>query len=174
MMFFYSHLYIVLIFTVRNEVAKDMFLQACVCPHGGGSASVHAGIPHPPEKTPPREQTHPPEADPPGNRHPPRSRHPHPQSRHTPQSRPPQGAHTPGSRHPPGADTPLRDGHCCGRYASYWNAFLLVLKMRLRCCWSLLFRPVLRKCNNNRRNDSLLSTSIGSPSHRQVWIDCKR
>ena len=35
---------------------------------------------------------------------------------------------------PPGADshwadtprqTPLRDGHCRGRYASYWNAFLL-------------------------------------------------
>ena len=25
-------------------------------------------------------------------------------------------------------DTP-RDGHCCGRYASYWNAFLLVLEL---------------------------------------------
>ena len=34
--------------TVHNEVAKVMFLQACVCPHrGGGSASVHAGIPTP-------------------------------------------------------------------------------------------------------------------------------
>ena len=21
---------------------------------------------------------------------------------------------------------PLRDGHCCGRYASYWNAFLFL------------------------------------------------
>ena len=41
-----------------------MFLQACVCPHGGGSASVHAGIPHPLEQTPlgvdtPREHTPP-------------------------------------------------------------------------------------------------------------------
>ena len=36
---------------------------------------------------------------------PPRSRHP------------PPGADTP----PPGAETPPgRDGHCCGRYASYW------------------------------------------------------
>ena len=33
---------------------------------------------------------------------------------------------------------------------------------------SLLFCPVLRKCNNNRRNDSLLPISLGSPSHRQV------
>ena len=37
------------IFTVGNEVAKVMFLQASVCPRGGGvSASVHAGIPRPP------------------------------------------------------------------------------------------------------------------------------
>ena len=25
----------------------------------------------------------------------------------------------------PGADTPVANGYCCGRYASYWNAFLL-------------------------------------------------
>ena len=25
-------------------------------------------------------------------------------------------------------ETPDRDDHCCGRYASYWNAFLLVLQ----------------------------------------------
>ena len=25
------------------------------------------------------------------------------------------------------ADPPGKDGYCCGRYASYWNAFLLVL-----------------------------------------------
>ena len=39
-----------LIFTGRNEVvAKVMFLQACVCPRGGGvSASVHAWMPCPP------------------------------------------------------------------------------------------------------------------------------
>ena len=32
------------IFTVRNEVAKVMFLHLSVCPQGGGS-SVHAGMP---------------------------------------------------------------------------------------------------------------------------------
>ena len=32
---------------------------------------------------------------------------------------------TPPGRPPPlWADTPLPGGHCCGRYASYWNAFL--------------------------------------------------
>ena len=45
----------------------------------------------------------------------------------------PQGSvcrHPPGSRHPWEADTPSEadtpppNGYCCGRYASYWNAFL--------------------------------------------------
>ena len=86
-----------IIITVRNEVAKVMFLQACVCPHGGVSASLHAGILHPLEQTPPWEQTPP-------------DRHPQEQT-------------------PPGADTlpSPRDGHCCGRYASYWNVFLLLI-----------------------------------------------
>ena len=48
------------LFTGRNEVvAKVMFLLVSVIlSTGGGSASVHAGIPHPPR------------ADPPGSRHP--------------------------------------------------------------------------------------------------------
>ena len=28
----------------------------------------------------------------------------------------------------PQEQTPPRDGHCCGRYASYWNAFLFQMK----------------------------------------------
>ena len=74
-----------MVITVRNEVAKVMFLQVSVCPQGGlgVSASVHAGIP-PPEQTPP------------WSRHPPEP---------TPQEQTPQ-EQTPPSRHPPGADTP--------------------------------------------------------------------
>ena len=56
-----------LIITVRNEVAKVMFLHVSVIlSTGGGSVSVHAGIPPPPnqgpspEQTPPWEQTPPP------------------------------------------------------------------------------------------------------------------
>ena len=28
-----------------------------------------------------------------------------------------------------GVETPSRDGYCCGRYASYWNAYLLKINL---------------------------------------------
>ena len=106
------------IVTVRNEVAKVMFLQASVCPQGGGWGCLSqcmvgytpgADIPRsrrPPGADTPPEQTHPLEQTPP------------PGSRHHP-----PGVDTPQSTHPP---PPPRDGHCCGRYGSYWNAFLFI------------------------------------------------
>ena len=42
------------------------------------------------------------------------STHPRTKGRHFPRTK---------GRHPPG------DGYCCGRYASYWNAFLLLLSI---------------------------------------------
>ena len=42
-----------MIFTVRNEVAKVMFLHLSVCPWGGRSASVQGYYPPPPEQAPP-------------------------------------------------------------------------------------------------------------------------
>ena len=79
-------------------------LQASVCPQGGVCLSACWD-------TPPGADT--------------------PLGVDTPQHTPP-GADThtleqtsPGSRHPP----PRRDGHCCGGYASYWNAFLLVWEL---------------------------------------------
>ena len=36
--------------------------------------------------------------------------------------------------HPPGPGTPPRYGHCCGRYASYWNAFLYILYFTIMIC----------------------------------------
>ena len=112
-----------IIITARNEVVKVMFLQASVCPQRGVCLSAWWDT-HTPEQTPPR-------ADTPRSRHTPleqtphRSKHP-PRSRHLPQSRHPSWEQT-----PPRADTPLgsrppsppRDGHCCGRYASYWKSF---------------------------------------------------
>ena len=77
------------IITVRNEVAKVMFLQASVCPRGGGGVCLSAcwdtTLPEqtPPRAdtpqradTPPQEQTPPPKSRPPKSRHPPRSRPP--------------------------------------------------------------------------------------------------
>ena len=52
------------LFTVRNEVAKVMFLHLCVCPQGG-SASVHTGYPPPPKQVPSPESRYPPEQVPP-------------------------------------------------------------------------------------------------------------
>ena len=76
------------IVTVRNEVAKVMFLQACVCPHGGGVCLSACW-----DTTPPLGSRQPP----PWSRHPtPRSRHPPPGSR-----QPPLGADPPSERRPP-------------------------------------------------------------------------
>ena len=80
-----------------------------------------------------------------GGRHPPPGTHPlarHPPSRH-PLGRHPQANTLPGQKPPLPSGcwdthTPLHSacwdaptsppaGHCCGRYASYWNAFLLSL-----------------------------------------------
>ena len=44
-----------------------------------------------------------------------------------PEQIPPREQALPRSRHPP--PPPPADGYCCGRYASYWNAFLFDL-----CC----------------------------------------
>ena len=142
-------------FTVRNEVAKVMFLQASVCPRGGGGWGGGGVCLSACWDTPPRADTpgsrHPPEQTPLQSRHP-LSRHPcradthpqeqtppgvdTPQSRHPPGSRRPRADTPPGSRHPPRADNPPgsrhpppphpRNGHCCGRYASYWNALFFI------------------------------------------------
>ena len=139
------------------------------------SASVHGGIPPPLEQTPqsrhPPGADTPLGADkPPRSRHP---RSSPPRSRHPPEQTPP-GADTPRSRHPthptpradtpPGADTPQadtpqeqtppyrsrhpppqRNGHCCRRYASYWNAFLfpIILHVMTSSLDPLLIQEVI-------------------------------
>ena len=133
----------------------NIFTPVChsFCSQGGSLPQCMLG--YPPEQTPPGADTHdtpppgqqtPPGADiPPRGRHTPRadtpqeqtplhgSRHPL-QSRHPPEQKPPRGRHPPGADTPlgadppkpptpPGADTSIRS--TSGRYASYWNAFLL-------------------------------------------------
>ena len=69
-------------YNYRPRRSCEGYVFTPVCLSTGRSASVHAGIPPPPEQTPP-EQTLPDQAP-----------------------------------------APRADGYCCGRYTSYWNAFL--------------------------------------------------
>ena len=103
--------------TVCNEVAKVMFLHLSVILSTGGGICLSAcwDTTPPPPGPGSRDQAHP------------------PGTRHTPLGPgPPDQAPPPRGQVPPGPDTPpdqtppprSRDGYCCGRYASYWNAFL--------------------------------------------------
>ena len=101
----------------QTTFAKVMFLHLSVILFRGGvSQHVMGQTPPSPRKTPGR---HPQEDRPAPGRHPedPTPGRQTPQGRH--QEDPPQEDRPRGSRHPPA------DGYCCGRYASYWNAFLL-------------------------------------------------
>ena len=117
-----------IIFTGRNKVvAKVMFLQVCVCPQGGGEGVCLSAcwdaippwirqtpLPQPPlgpGRPRPTRQT------PPGTR-----QTPLPRTRQTP---PGPGRHPPQDQADPPweADSSIRS--TSGRYASYWNAFLL-------------------------------------------------
>ena len=95
------------IITYRNKVAKVMFLHLSVILFMGGSASVHAGIPHtPPGSTP--GSTHPP------GKHTPQEAHPSPSGKHIPpEAQPfPPGKHTPPQEAPPWeAHTPTLEAH---------------------------------------------------------------
>ena len=119
-----------------------MFLQASVCPPGGVCLSAcWDTIPqsrHPPEQTPP-----PPGADPPGA--------------DTPREQTPPQEQTPQSRHPS-----RRDGHCCGRYASYWNAFLFISCFLLRVC-PLCTQRNCSSSNTAQRKCSSPTTTAWSP-----------
>ena len=91
---------------------------------------------------------------------------------HTTWADTPPGTHTPGTHpqhtpllacthppaHPPGRQPP-GDGHCSGRYASYWNAFLLIQHsldkfnfvlefFQLATVCKLFTLEVIQKCNN--------------------------
>ena len=124
----------------RNEVwGKVIFLHLSVILFtGGGStwagtSSLSRYIPQgryipwagtPPTGTPPGRYT-PWACTPPRQVHPPGQVHPHrytPGQVHPPAGTPPGQVHPPRQVHPP--SLPIR-GSMCGRYASYWNAFLL-------------------------------------------------
>ena len=104
------------VITGRNEVvAKVIFLHLSVILFTGGGVLSQCMLGyHPPEQTPPG-------ADPPWDQTPLGADTPPPRE----QTHPPGSRH-PRSRHPPReTDSSIRSTN--GRYASYWNAFLLVI-----------------------------------------------
>ena len=118
------------VITGRNEVvAKVIFLHLSVILFTGGSASVHAGMPLPLPRRPPRRRHHPPFVNPPQREAPPLPRRP--PTKETPQKETPPWRRPPGRRHPPCQGEPPESRHPPGmrsmsdRYASYWNVFLL-------------------------------------------------
>ena len=130
----------------------NIFTPVCYSVHGGGSASVHAGIPPPyPRSRPPRA------VNPPGSRH--------------PQSSQPSWEQTPpGSRHPLGADpspssrpplprkqTPAYGQWAAGTHPTGMHSCLKLFLLSSRNCrtitpwfrWNLLCRVPSRKFKRN-------------------------
>ena len=121
----------------------NVFTSICqeFCPQRGGGhlpqhmlgywdAGIHPGHLHSPRQLHPPQHVHPlcrwagtpPEEHPPGQVHP---------LQYTPWAGTPPLGRSPPARytHPiMGRYTP-QDGHCSGRYASYWNAFLLLVSL---------------------------------------------
>ena len=135
----------------QRSWAKVMFLQASVILLTGGvylSASWDTSprSRHPPGSRPPGADTPPeqtsPGADTPWSRHPPEQTPPRadtpleqtPPGADTPEQTPPSPEQPPRSRHPPReADSSIRS--TIGRYASYWNAFLLNAAEAIWCIY---------------------------------------
>ena len=101
----------------QRSWGKVMFLHLSVILFTGGCLA-DAPRAHPPRHTPPG--------------HTPAGHTPHPGT-HPPRHTPPLGTHPLGTppldrhtlgRYPSWVDTPQGHGHCSGRYASYWNAYL--------------------------------------------------
>ena len=120
-----------------------VFTGVCDSVHGGGGVPDQPGYP-PGTRYTPQAQVHP--SEPPQDPV-------HPQTRYTPQDQvhPPDQARPPGTRYTPlGPDTPPRCRACWeilstrGRYASYWNAILLKIKLRNS---NTQFLPVQKRFN---------------------------
>ena len=96
----------------------------------------------------------------------------------------PPWADTPCRADTPWADTPppTGDGYCSGRYASYWNAFLLNFAVTnprgrgslvppLRLISLILAKFLAKKLPNNRlAHPPVVGTPLGNPDPPLIWI----
>ena len=81
---------------------------------------------------------------------------------HPPRADTPLGRHAPWAD-TPWADTPPADGHCSGRYGSYWNAFLFHYKFCSIKNTAILILVLIQAGQNGRLAvDSMLhNVSVG-------------
>ena len=125
----------------RPQQSCECYVFTCVClsTRGGGHLpQCMLGYHHPQEQTPP------PWSRPPREQNPLEQTPPSPGADNPSWEKTPPGADTPprSRHHPPCEQTtpwdqsnpPRRDGHFCGRYASYWNAFLFNLSNCRNLC----------------------------------------
>ena len=112
----------------RPQRSCEGYVSTGVCLSTGGA--VPDQVPPPRPGTPPRRVTPPRPGTPPDQVHPPGPGTP-PQTRY-----PPRPGMPPRTRY-----TPPRYGHCCGRYASYWNAFLFEIVCNVHFLASSLRNP---------------------------------
>ena len=66
--------------------------------------------------------------------------------------------HPPPEQKPP----PQRDGHCCGRYASYWNAFLFVLNLTSYSSLKVTCYRLQRSCSKVMFSQACVKNSVHS------------
>ena len=119
-----------LIFTARKRSLRRLCFYRCLSVHGGGMENPPGWrtpwMEIPPDGEPPLDGGTPPDGEPPRMENPPGWRTPldgGPPRMETPPDGEPPGWRTPRWRNPPSyGEPPSRS--MCGRYASYWNAFL--------------------------------------------------
>ena len=78
---------------------------------------------------------------------------------------------------PPQADTPPppADGYCCGRYASYWNAFFLIVQMVRRITlmdspsYVLRLRKMAEEEQHQQRLVTAWHTSFKKGTDYDLW-----
>ena len=127
-----------IIFTARKRSLRRLCFYTCLSVilfTGGVPGQVHppGQVHHPQAGRPPQAGTplgrYTPMAGvpPPGQVHPPLGRYTPPRQAHPLAGTPPGQVHPPGRYPPPGSSACWEIRATSGRYASYWNAFLLFL-----------------------------------------------
>ena len=163
---------ILLLLPPANVVCEGYVFTGVCLSTGGKGDPPGRETPHPPGKETPLARKPPWQGDPPDKETPLAGRLPtpwqgDPPGKETPLARrPPWQGDPPARRHPPGKETPPS---MCGRYASYWNAFLFLIPLKAVCKteWNTFCDYV--KENKQREGDRM---KVSGYDNRQSFHEC--